>query len=172
MRDRTKRLTVGPTLAALVLLILAPAQVAAFSGDSSLEGLLLDVGNRPAAGHRVLLIDNGGAVVAAADVAPDGLYRFESVSSGDYALGIENPEGRMARVQAPQVHLQPDRVARRDVKLMTANREEGVTANSGMGAWWGGLTAMAKIWTVVGIVVAGGLIYSALDDDEADASPI
>ena len=65
---------------------------------------------------------------------------------------------------------------RRDIKLMEADPSAvalTLEANYGLGSWWSSTSPVGKAWAIVGIVVFGGLVYSALDDDddESEASP-
>jgi hypothetical protein len=156
-----------------LLLVLLPAPAVADVPGARLEGLLLDLDGRPAAGHRVHLIDERGAEVGRAAAAADGLYAFRDLPAGSYSLGIETGDGRMTPVAAPPVRIAAGQLARRDVKLVLGDESaihRATGANYGIGMWWAGLSTAAKIWTIVGIVVVGSVTFAALDDDDESAA--
>jgi hypothetical protein len=154
-------------IALLLCVVLATTPVIGGSG-SRIEGLVIGLDGRAAVDHRIHLIDSAGEPLAQADVAPDGRYAFAGLGGGEYSLGVELPNGTLARVAAPPVELGSNQLARRDVKLMNADAmaENGtLEANYGLGQWWAGLTKPAKAWTVVAVIIAGAMIYDALDDE-------
>jgi hypothetical protein len=164
--------------AALILTLVAatlPAVAIAGSLGARIEGRVLGVDGRPAAGHRVHLIDDGGRSVAQAATSNEGIYAFKDLAAGSYGLGIEGVNGEAAPVAAPAVKLGNGELGRRDIRLMQAEpgRIEAATqANYGVGMWWAGLSPAAKVWTIIGIVAVAGVTAAALsDDDESDASP-
>ena len=115
-----------------------------------------------------------GEEIARSTVGEDGLYSFTGLDADDYSLGVEMPNGTFTPVAAPPVRLGRGELARRDVKLLISDSDRtdaALHANYGLGSWWSGLSAGGKSWTIVGILVAAGLIYRALDDDETPASP-
>jgi hypothetical protein len=176
--SRTLRsLAACATLVALLPWIAPPAALAGSAGSGArLEGLLLGLDGRAAVDHRVHLIDADGEDLAQSDVAEDGLYSFAGLPAGHYSLGVELPDGTFTPVAAPPVRLGRDGLARRDVKLLTTLEgdasNEALQANYGLGKWWNGLSTGGKVWTILGVLVAAGLIYEVLDDDETPASPI
>jgi len=168
MNSKHRTLAAHVALAAL-LLALTPAH----AGGARLEGYVVDVDGRGAPGFRVHLIDDTGQAVAAARTTAKGVYRFRDLPAGDYSLGVESPDGKLAPVAAPPTKLNDAELARRDIKLVEANQAERETVgieNHSFGVWWAGLTKPAKTWAVLGVVVLVGLTYEALDDDEAAAS--
>ena len=173
MRSSTRTLAAYLTLLALAVWI-APASALAAGGDARIEGLMVGLDGRPASGMTVHLIDAGGQDVAAATVDDEGAYSFRDLPSGEYSLGVENAQGQMAPVAAPPVKVKANELARRDLKLMEADpaaQSSATVANYGLGQWWAGLTPAAKAWTVVAIIAVGGITWSALDDDNTNASP-
>ena len=162
-------------LFALLLWLCSPPTLAAGIGGARLEGLVLGLDGRAAADHRMHLIGAEGEEIARSAVGVDGLYSFAGLSEGQYSLGVEMPDGTVALVAARPVRLGRDELVRRDVKLLSSDRDAidaAVQANYGLGSWWSGLSTGGKAWTILGIVVAAGLIYQALDDDEVPASPV
>ncbi len=157
------------TLLALAL-GLQQAPLRAGADGARLEGFLIDVDGRAAAGFRVHLIDALGADVAQATTSGRGTYAFRQLAAGTYSLGIENTEGRIARVAAPALRLGPNELARRDIKLMTADAAAaGVTATAGSGGfhiYWAGLPPAVRASSVIGAFVIIGLSLSALDDEK------
>lgn len=152
-----------------LLLWIIPAESLAGSPQGRLEGLVLDVAGRPASGHRVHLIDEQGRALGHSEVSEDGIYSFKELPAGDYSLGIESPDGTVAPVAAPAVRLQDRALARRDLKLVradTAAVDQAAEGNYGFSLWWHGLSKAGKAWTVLAIVVAGGLTYEALSDED------
>jgi hypothetical protein len=169
-----KSLAACTTLFALALSIAPQPALAGLGGRARLEGLVLDLDGRAAAGHRIHLIDATGEDLEQSDVGKDGLYAFNGLEAGSYSLGVEMPDGVMALVASPPVRLGAGELARRDVKLMATGSETptaAAQANYGLGHWWKGLSAPGKAWTIVGVLLAGFLIYNLLDDDEDPASP-
>ena len=155
------------TLLALLLAVpQAPSRASA--GGARLEGFLIDVDGRAAAGFRVHLIDSLGDDVAQATTSGRGIYAFQQLPAGTYSLGIENIEGRIARVAAPGLRLGTDELARRDIKLMQANAaaDTGTTAApEGFLVYWAGLPPAVRASSVVGVFVILGLTLSKLDDE-------
>jgi hypothetical protein len=169
-----KSLAAFTTLFALLFWVASPPTLAAGATGARLEGLVLGLDGRVAADHYVHLIDAGGEDIARSAVGDDGLYSFSGLSAGQYSLGVEMPDGTLTPVAARPARLGPDELARRDVRLLffdSAETNAAVPLNYGLGSWWSGLSAGGKAWTIIGIVLAAGLIYQALDDDEDPASP-
>ena len=169
MRSSFRSIAAQITILALVLMI-SPVSAMDSTGGATLEGLLVDVDGTPAAGYRVHLIDETGTPTAQATADEQGLYSFSGVPAGEYALGIENDGGQLAPVAAPPLRLGGSELARRDLKLLAADgpgTEGAMRGNYSLREWWGGLGPGAKTWTVVAIVVAVGLVWAALDDDDA-----
>jgi hypothetical protein len=138
--------------------------------------LLIKVDGRPATGYQVHLIDEFGNVLRSSSTTDDGLYSFKDLAAGEYSLGIEEPSGAVAPVAAPPVKVADQQLVRRNVKLMEADPsavDRTLEANYGLGSWWRSTSAAGKAWAIVGVVLFGGLIYSAFDDDddEPEASP-
>ncbi len=156
--------------AALTLLLALP-QVPLLAGPAGarLEGFLIDVDGRAASGFRVHLIDAGGEDVAQATTSERGTYAFRELPAGSYSLGIENTEGRIARVVAPALQLGPDELARRDIKLMSADDAEfgdaAADTAGGFAIYWAGLPPVVRASSVVGVFVILGLTLRALDDE-------
>lgn len=153
-----------------LLLGLPQAPLLAGPGGARLEGFLIDIDGRAAAGFRVHLIDSAGADIAQATTSDRGVYSFRELRPGRYSLGIENHEGKMSPVAAAPVRLTPDQLARRDIKLVRAdeneNENEGVdAAGKGFGIYWAGLPPGVRAASVFGIFVILGLTLSALDDE-------
>jgi hypothetical protein len=173
--DRTlKPLAAYKTLFALLLWIAVPPTLADGGGGGRLTGLVLGLDGRAATGHRIHLVGAGGEDLAQSSVGEDGLYSFAGLGAGQYSLGVEMPDGSLAPVAAPPVRLGKNELARRDLKLVTADAEmtsEALQANHGVCQWWSDLSGLGKAWTIVGIIVAGWLIYDGLDD-ESQASPV
>ena len=175
MSPKLKSLAACTTLFTIVLWIAPPPTLAASRNGAGLEGLVLLPEGRAAAGHRIHLIDSGGEDLAQSEVGKDGLYSFTGLGAGRYFFGVEMPNGTMAPVAAPPVRLYGNELSRRDLKLLTSDASTTNTAlqaNYGLGHWWSGIPASGKAWTIIGIVLAGWLIYDALDDDESPASPV
>ncbi len=157
------------TLLALVL-GLAQAPPRANAGGARLEGFLIDVDGRAASGFRVHLIDSRGEDVAQATASDRGIYAFQELPAGTYSLGIENTEGRIARVAAPALRLGPNELARRDIKLLkqadnAAAGDPASDSDDGFGIYWAGLPPALRAGSVVCIFVILGLTLSALDDE-------
>ncbi len=147
------------------------------SGGSRLEGLLVNVDGRTASGFTLHLIDREGRDVGQSMTAADGLYSFPELPPGNYSLGVEDPAGRMAVVDAPPFRLGRDSLVRHDVRLMQGGpdaQSAAFAANPSIGLWWAGLSPQARVWTVVGVVLIALITVKALDSDgsEIDASPI
>jgi len=152
----------------LVVLILMLAPVRAEAAGSRLEGLVLDLDGRAATDHVVHLIDLEGRDVAQSSTSDDGVYRFRDLASGEYSLGIEHGEGRVAPVAAPPVRLGHDQLARRDIKLIRATGEEQADVgkkNRSFGVFWASLSPVAKAGMLLGTVVVLGVTVQALDDE-------
>lgn len=174
MHRSLKILAAYTTLIALLLWMASPPTLAAAANGARLEGLVLGLDGRAAANHRMHLIGSDGEEIAWSEVGEDGLYSFAGLSAGQYSLGVEMPDGTLSPVAARPVQLGRDELARRDVRLLISDRDKtnaAIQLNYGLGSWWSGLSAGGKAWTIIGIVVAAGLIYRALDDDETPASP-
>ncbi len=169
MHTRFRSSLISTALVALLLPIPTVAGAAGSPDASRLEGLVSGVDGRAAGGWHVHLIDDAGTGVARTDVDARGIYRFEAVTPGSYALAIESPEGRVAPVSAAPVRLAGGQLARRDVKLIESSAAErglAINANYGLGQWWAGLSGAAKAWSVVGLLAVVGVTASALDDDD------
>lgn len=154
-----------------LLLVQWPAPAQSSRPGARLEGLLVAVDGRPASDHTIHLIDERGDAVARAATTDEGLYTFGDVPPGEYALGIENPQGAFAPVAAAPVRLGASELVRRDVKLMVADSRQlqSVTAgDSSIRLWWVGLSRPAKVWTVIGGIIIIGITIAALDDDGDD----
>jgi len=165
VRGATATLT---ALAMILFLIPAPAMA---GDDARLEGLVIGVDGRPASGYQVHLIDGDGQAVGTATTGNDGVYSFRDMAAGDYAMGIENTEGQIAPTAGPEVHLGQGELARRDVKLMSADaqtRNAALGANYGVGMWWAGLSPAAKVWTVVAVVAVTAITIAAFDSGSSN----
>ena len=162
------------TLLALVL-GLPQAPLRASAAGARLEGFLIDVDGRAASGFRVHLIDSLGVDVAQATTSGRGTYAFQQLPAGSYSLGVENTEGRIARVAAPPVRLGPDELARRDIKLMSADDAEfgdaAADTAGGFAIYWAGLPPVVRASSVVGVFVILGLTLRALDDEVNATTP-
>jgi hypothetical protein len=171
---RTSRLLV---YAVLLGLVVGGAPVPAHAAPQrlgQLQGIVLGLDGRPAAGHRIHLIDAEGRDVAQATTAANGQYAFHELRAGDYSLGVETPAGEIAPVVAPPMRLDPGQLARRDIALSPASPTQPgpqQVANYGLGAWWAGLSTSARVWTVVGLVTVVGITWAAVDDDDDDDEP-
>ncbi len=150
------------TLLALVL-GLAQAPPRANAGGARLEGFLIDVDGRAASGFRVHLIDSRGEDVAQATSSDQGIYAFQELPAGTYSLGIENTEGRIARVAAPALRLGPNELARRDIKLMQADNAAAGDTAGGFAIYWAGLPPAVRAGSVVAVFVILGLTLRALN---------
>jgi len=162
------------TVFSIVLLLAASfPPVGAAQHDTRLEGLVLGFDGRPAEGFQVHLIDDSGNDRARAAVDAGGTYELAGVEPGSYSFAVETPDGRFAAVDAPALKVRSGHLVRRDLKLI--DRDPADPANLaqpayGFGAWWAGLPAGAKVWTVVAIVVFAGITAEALSSDETIAS--
>ena len=162
------------TVFSIVLLLaasLCPAGAA--QSDTRLEGLVMGVDGRPAAGFRVHLIDESGNDRAQADVDAEGSYTLAGVQPGRYALALEMPDGRFAAVDAPPLKVRAGHLVRRDLKLVERDPADpaGLAQPSyGFGTWWAGLETRSKVWTVVAIIVIAGITAEALSSNETLAS--
>jgi len=166
MRNRTNKTAASLTILALLLWI-APSPAMALEGGARLEGLLLDTDGQAAQGFTVHLIDAGGRDLARAQASEQGKYSFKELPAGEYSLGIENREGQFAPVAAPAIKLGDRELARRDLKLLNADgapANMALESNYGLGMWWSGLTPAAKTWTVVAVIVIGGITWAAFDE--------
>lgn len=157
-------------LAALsvALLLWTAVPSAAQAPSSRLEGYLLDVDGKAAAGYHVHLIDADGKGVARTEASAQGVYSFRGLVAGSYAMGIEDTAGRMAPVAAPPVALEAGGLARRDIKLIASEDPRHAKAgmqNQSLGLFWAGLSPAAKAWSVIGIAVVLGVAIQALDDE-------
>lgn len=179
MRTSVKSTVAQATIIALVSMVaVVPSPtVAADGAQARLEGLLVDLDGRAAENYRIHLIDGKGQTVTTSTTDARGLYSFVDLVPGEYALGIENPEGQVAPVVSAPVRVAKGQLARRDVKLMEADpatAEELMAANFGGKAWWNGLSAAQKGWLIAGAVIVGATTYAVIDnnndDDEMPAS--
>jgi hypothetical protein len=157
---------------------MAPPAVAG-SGGGRLEGLLVGVDGRAASGYTLHLIDGDGRDVGRSRTSDEGIYSFPELPSGDYALGVESPDGRVAVVDAPPVRVGRSSLARRDVRLTqadAADRSAALKSNPSLGLWWAGLSPTARAWSVVGMAFFTVITISAFrrDDDSGEeiATPI
>ena len=161
-------------LAAVTLVALVVGGIPASAAGGRLEGLVVDLDGRPATDHRVHLIDTAGNAVADSRIDDEGRYSFRDLPAGAYGIGVESPDGHVAPVAAAPVELGAGQLARRDLRLVRADAEtqaDAAGSSYGMGLWWAGLSPAAKTWVIVAIVVAAGITWAALDDDEEAASP-
>ena len=157
-----------------ILLLLAPSLLlAGTAADTRLEGLVFAEDGLPATGYHVHLIDEEGRDSARAEVGDDGMYRLSELPAGQYALALETPDGRYARVDAPPMKLRQGQLARRDLKLTSADPAQptGINPASSFGTWWAGLDWPARSWTIVAMVLVVGISAEALSSDESLASP-
>jgi hypothetical protein len=167
LRIGARKLTAQVAIGSL-LLWAAAVPLAADTGPGRIEGLLLNVDGRPAAGYTVHLIDDEGADAAQATAGSDGIYSFGDVPAGSYAMGIETPDGALAPVTAPPVELGSRELARRDLKLVETNvatRDAALQANYGLGMWWAGLSTGGKVGVSVALAAILYGIITALDSD-------
>ncbi len=160
-------------LSILALLVASMPPALAAPDDARLEGLVLDLDGRPAAGYHVHLIDDSGAERGHAAVDEGGTYTLDGISPGSYALALQTPDGRFAAVDAPPLRVREGHLVRRDFKLI--ERDPADPANPaqpayGFGTWWAGLPVTGKVWTVVAVVVFLGFTVEAFSSDEAVAS--
>ena len=149
-----------------MLLAVTPAQAA----GARLEGYVVGTDGRGVSGYQVHLIDGTGQGVQKATTSEKGVYRFRDLPAGAYSLGIESPEGKVAPVAAPPTELASAELARRDIKLVEASREQREAVakqNADFGLWWAGLSPPAKAWAVVAVFVVLGVTFAALDDETA-----
>lgn len=171
MLGRPKSLT-ATLISLTVVLAGLPVSAGSVSSTSRLEGLLIAVDGRPAAGYTVHLIDRKGDDVVQAVSDERGIYSFRGLDAGRYSLGIELPQGTIAPVAAPPVQLRGGQLARRDVKLLESAPEQAQAAsgaNYGFGMWWAGLSSSSRAWTIVGMVAVATVTVLALTDDDDDA---
>ncbi|HXV77640.1 MAG TPA: carboxypeptidase-like regulatory domain-containing protein, partial [Candidatus Polarisedimenticolaceae bacterium] len=114
-------------LAAAVLALLALFRPALGVGADGgrLGGVLVAADGATAAGFTVHLIDGVGHEVASAEVGADGVYAFDHVPAGRYALGIGNPAGQRAPVATPAIVVTPGATVRRDLLLVGADAAAG-----------------------------------------------
>ena len=163
-----KRISAAATSLALVVAMTAQPALAA---GAQLEGLVLAPDRGPAVGHRVLLVDDSGTAVADVSTNRDGVYAFENLEAGAYAMAIADDAGRVAPVAGEPLRLGSGELARRDISLVEASAEQrdaAATANYGLGVLWAGLSASAKVWTIVGLVGIVAITAAAIDDDDDD----
>lgn len=161
------------TLLTVLTLVTTPTWGQLASGGGRIEGLVVGLDGKPAEGYAVHLIDARGGAVAQARIDEGGSYSFDALAPGQYALGVEGPEGRVAPVDAPPVRLGERELTRRDLKLMNAGQWSGdqlVQRNYGLGTWWASLTPAAKSWSVVAMVAVVGITFALLDEDDPTAS--
>ena len=160
------------TLALLVCI--SPLPVLASDTGARLEGIVVGVEGRPAAGATVYLIDQSGNALAEATTSEDGIYSFPNVPAGEYGMGIQTEDGTIAPVASASLELSNGKLARRDLKLVEtdASQFERAAASYGFGSWWAGLSGGAKFGAIVAFVAVGYGLYEVVsDDDEAPASP-
>ena len=115
------------TVAALLAFCALPVSAA----GARIEGLLLDVDGKAAAGHTLHLIDGDGNGVGTAPTSEEGIYSFIDLPPGSYSLAVEDSLGRIAVVDAPPMRLGKRTLARRDLRLMQADAETHTSAASG-----------------------------------------
>jgi len=173
------RIALCATLALAVCGATMAPPAAAGSGGGRLEGLLVGVDGRAASGYTLHLIDGDGRDVGQSRTSDEGIYSFPELPSGDYALGVEAPDGRVALVDAAPVRVGRSSLARRDVRLTEANpadQNSVLTANPSLGLWWAGLSPTARAWSIVGMTILTVITISAFrrDDDSREevATPI
>ena len=173
MRTTVKATAAYVTTLALLICI-SPFPVLASDTGARLEGIVVGVEGRPAAGATVNLIDKNGDALAEATATEDGIYSFPNVPAGEYVMGIQTEDGTIVPVAAAPLQLNDGKLARRDLKLVeTGTGEfEQATANYGFGSWWAGLSGGAKFGVIVAFVAVGYGLYEVIsDDDEKPASP-
>ena len=158
-----------------ILLLLAPAvpPLAAPLADTRLEGQVLGFDGRPATGYRVHLIDATGEDFVRAAVDAEGAYRMRRVPAGRYDLALETPDGRYAVVEGSGVKVREGQLVRRDLKLLERDPAAPTSlaaSSTGFGTWWAGLDNGARAWTIVAMVVVGGITLEALSSDETSQS--
>ncbi len=171
MRKAAKNAVVCLTISAMMFM---GAQLGAVAGNGALlNGQIVGIDGKAAAGYTVHLIGENGAVVGQAVSDEQGIYSFPALAAGVYALGIETPDGVMVPVAVAPIQVGGQELARRDVKLVTADAataNEIASANEAVGGWWGGLSTGAKIGVIVGI---GAVTWGAIEafDDDSPSSP-
>jgi len=151
-------------------LLLSTAQIdVAASAGARLEGVLVGVDGRPAADHRVTLVDGGGAEVGTTRTDDDGVYSFRGLAEGDYGVMVEGPSGELGGSPGESLRLGGDQLARHDMRLMEADAETAamLQANYGVKQNYAGMTIAEKTWLWVVVGVVGGLtMFLVLDDDD------
>ena len=154
-----------------LLIVTSHFHVVAAGPDARLEGILLGVDGRPAAGHRVHLIGGAGDALGASTTADDGLYSFPNLEAGDYTLMIEGPTGQMGALAGPPLRLGDNELARRDLRLLEAapdRIDSTLNANYGLKARYASMSTAEQVWTWVVIVLVGGLTLFLVFDDDKD----
>lgn len=154
-----------------LLIVTSQFHVVAAGPGARLEGILLGVDGRPAAGHRVHLIGGAGEALGASTTSDDGLYSFRDLEAGDFALMIEGPTGQMGALAGPPLRLNDNELARRDLKLLEAAPDQidgTLNANYGLKARYASMSTAEQVWTWVVIVLVGGLTLFLVFDDDKD----
>lgn len=161
-------------LAIFALLAATTPGLALAGTDARIEGLVVGVDGTPAAGYTVHLIEPDGSTARTAETDADGVYTFAGLDEGEYALGLQGPDGTAAAVDAPPVAVAGNQLARRDMRLYQTQAGAPMNFSGGLGLWWAGLSAGAKAGTIIALLAIVGYGASeVLDDDEEDqASPM
>jgi len=140
----------------------------------TIEGRLLDVDSRPAAGHLLLLLDPNGVARSRAWTDGQGWFTATGVPCGSYALAVRLPDGTLAPLAGPPLRLVDGARQRCDLKLLRADPaaiDRSPAVRYGFGDWWSGLPGGMKAVFVVGVVAAVAIGVSAFDSGEKPASP-
>jgi hypothetical protein len=176
--NRIARRALSTVLGLGLLAAAVPAPAFASADPARLEGLVIGIDGRPAAGHAVVLVDDTGRVVERSTSNDDGLYRFEPVAPGDYGIGLELPDGTAVPVPAADGRLRAGELARRDIRLLRTEQPMQLApgkTHSGLVLWWVGLSPAAKTALIVGAAAGVWLLLDSGSDDsgsgEGSASP-
>jgi len=161
------------TVFGLLLLVSSPG--AAASPGARLEGMLLGVDGRPAAGHHVVLVDGAGDDVDATVTDADGVYSFRGLAAGEYGVVVEGPEGGLGGLAGEPLRLEDGQLARQDLRLLEADDASTaqMKANYGLKQRYAGMSTAEKSWLWVVVGVVGGLtLYLIFDsnNNESNAS--
>ena len=155
----------------LGLLLVGSQFPAAASTGARLEGMLIGVDGRPAAGHRVLLVDGDGADIDATTTGDDGVYSFQGLPTGEYDVLVEGPEGQLGGLSGESLRLEGDQLARHDLRLLEADADSAamLQANYGVKQRYAGMSGAEKTWLWVVVGVVGGLtLFLVFDEDDKE----